>query len=146
MHIGLEKDPARGIVYGADNVGRVYAKAHQACVKYTPYMEMFDEDGREATSLAGAGTDVMIMVADQALSTGDYGWFVVEGDTTITTASDACSAKGYAFKVSTAGTVVCTDSAYSATGIDEFAVATATAASATTSHSVYMIPQKITWA
>ena len=135
---------SRGIIYDGDGKGKVKAKAQAAVTKGYVYKMAYDETGREAEAMSGtAAFYAMMGIAEKSLSTGEYGWFIVEGPATLVTASAASlgTAVGYAVKVHD-GAVAATAAAWDDSANNEFAVLRAVSASAT-SHSVYMVPKII---
>jgi hypothetical protein len=130
-----------------DGDGRLkkWCYAAAAATKGTPYMLQWGALGAQNEALAAAATDVKLMVPEKTLATGDYGWFILEGEVDLTTASDAQAAVGYAWYVHTDATVLCRDAAPDNTKIDEFAVGTQVETTATT-HTVYLMNKLITWA
>lgn len=134
-----------GIHYDGDGRGRKQAYCNSAVTSGTAYVLGGGDHGCEAEAIGAAGTNVLLGVADKAYATGAFGWFIVEGEVDLTTASDAIATVGYAFKVHTDGTIICTDAAFDASAENEFAVGTQVEATATT-HTVYMLGRHITWA
>jgi hypothetical protein len=136
---GQERTDAYGCKY-------VYAKAKQACVLNTPYMLMHDENGVEAVTVAAAGTDMKIIVADKAAATGAGVWCAVRGPHDILCPASAAITAGHALIIHTDGTVAGNSAEQTATGVDEFASlieAKATGTSKTV--KCFLFDKVITW-
>jgi len=149
------KLPTSGVA-GKHNTGQIYmdgkgrtkvwAYAAAAATKNTLYIMDYGLYGVENLAMAAAATDVNVMVAEKTLSTGEFGWFVVQGEFDVITASDAIATVGLAWKIHTDGTALCTDAAASETAINEFAVGTQVEATGTT-HTMYLmgLHNTVTW-
>jgi len=135
---------SRGIVYDGKGRGKVYAKAGAAITAGTVYALSYDEDGREAVAVGTSKTGMMVGVAEKSLASGEYGWFVVEGEIDITTPSITTTAGHAAQFHASTGAIEDSGAAFSG-GADEFGVFTSTDSTAGTTHSVYMIPREITF-
>ncbi|MGQ9610034.1 MAG: hypothetical protein ACUVWN_12065 [bacterium] len=136
------KNTSRGIIYDMDGVGKVFAYTTVAVTKDTPYQLSYGEFGRQASAIGTTGTSLMIGVATKSLPAGEYGEFIVEGETTIKTASTSAT-KGHAIKVA-AGSVTSAGAVWGTGNNSYFGVFTADAPTGTT-HTVYMVPREITW-
>ena len=137
-----------GGVRKTDAYGTEFVKAYavQACVVNTPYALGIGAYGFQAVTPAAAGTDNQIVIADEAIATGAYGWLATRGVHELLVAGDAKGTAGDAIKVHTDGTVVSTDAAKSVTGIDEFAVLLEAHATGTSVTSlVYLSDEVVTW-
>ena len=135
---------SRGIVYDGKGRGRVYAKAGAAITAGTVYKISYDEDGREAVAVGTSAGGNMVGVAETALASGEYGWFIVEGEVDITTPSITTTAGHAAQFTASTGAIADSGAAYSGAAA-EFAVFTSTDSTAATTHSAYMIPREISF-
>jgi hypothetical protein len=130
-------------VIDGDGKIKVWAKANAAITLGYVYKMGFDETGKEAVALSGtAAFQCQMGIAEKALATGAYGWFIVGGPCTQVFASAiTSSAIGYALKIHN-GAVTATGAAWSG-ATPEYAVCKAILASAT-SASIIMVDHIIT--
>jgi hypothetical protein len=143
--IGTELGGKRMVdAYGCEYV---YAYAVQAVVLNTAYTMTFGAYGLSATTPAASGMYKLVIVADKALATGEYGWFAVRGPHDMVIKAAAKGTAGDAILLHTDGVVTCTDAAYSQGDDDECAVLLENKASGTSKTClVYLTGQQIYWA
>lgn len=125
----------------------VYAYAVQACVLNKDYALGIGAYGVQATTPnTTAATDNQIIIADEAIATGGYGWFATRGVHELSIDLTTKGTAGDAVKLDGSGASVSTDAAKGVTGVDEFAVlleAHATGADVTS--LVYLSDEVVTW-
>lgn len=130
--------------WGSDGRARTLAYCSTAVTKATPYVLGVSEYGQQAEALGTAGTNVLVGVADESASAGDYAWFIVAGEVEMTVSSDTY-ALGQGIIVHTDGTVKSGDADYTAAAEDELGAASVAETSAATSVTAYLMGRHVTW-